>query len=176
MIKIAISGPHGSGKTILINKMKDSFESFDKTVYVVEEIARKCPHPLETIKSQRWIWENQIKEEIKASKSNCDIILYDRTLLDNLLYYMDLLESNQFDPVFNSFWYYTINWMNFYKYISVLPMNPEFIVDDGFRITDMNKTIEIDKLFIKYLKPYMNIDINRHNYRKKIEEILNDKN
>ena len=174
MIKIAIAGIHGSGKTTLINKMKESFESFDKTVYVVKEVARKCPHPLETIKSQKWIWENQLKEEWKMQYLNYDIILYDRCLLDNLLYYMDLLDKYEIDFVFKSFWYYTQKWMNTYDYISVLEMNPEFIIDDGIRITDINKTIEINKLFIKYLKPYMNIDINRFNYKEIIMEIIND--
>jgi nicotinamide riboside kinase len=177
MIKIAISGPHGCGKTTLINEMKDFFKSFNKAVYIIEEVARSYSYSsLETIESQRWIWENHIKEEIKTREANYDIILCDRCLLDNLIYYKYLLNQQEIniDPVFASFWNSTKIWMNTYDYISVLPMNPEFIVDDGFRIIDMNKTIEINKLFIKYLKPYQNIDINRFNYEEVIMEILND--
>ena len=176
MIKIAIAGIHGSGKTVLINEIKESFESFDKSVYIVEEMARKCPYPLETIESQRWIWESQLKAEIQASQLNVDIILCDRTLLDNLIYYKYLLINQNIkdDWIYNHHVTETKFWMKTYDYISVLPMNPEFIVDDGFRITDINKTIEINKLFIKYLKPYMNININRNNYKNKIMEILNE--
>ena len=175
MIVIAIAGCHGTGKTTLINYIADFLKSIDKSVYVLEEVARKCPYPLETIESQRYIWEKHIKEECKGYQSGCDIILCDRTLLDNLIYYKYLLNDKS-DPVFEAFTDYTIKWMNnIYNYISVLPMNPEFIVDDGVRITDINKTIEINKLFIKYLKPYQNININRFNYREVIEDIINER-
>ena len=62
--------------------------------------------------------------------------------------------------------------METYDYISVLDMNPEFIINDGIRMTDIDKTIEINNLFIKYLKPYQNIDINRFNYKKIIKEMI----
>lgn len=172
MIKIAIGGIHGTGKSTLINKTKELIESLGKSVYVVKEVARIWPLELGTIESQRWIWEAHINEEIKGYKSEYDITLCDRTLLDNLLYYKYLLGDKP-DSVFSALMDCTINWMNTYDYISVLDINPEFIVDDGFRIVDMNKTIEINKLFVKYLKPYQNININRYNYEDKIMEILN---
>lgn len=171
MIKISIDGIHGSGKTILLNNIKNYLESIGKSVYLVKEIARKCPYQLKSIKSQRWIWENHIIEENIAIESNCDIILTDRTLISNLIYYKYLLKDQE-DHTFNNMWIYTKRWMGTYNYISVLDMNPEFIVDDGFRITDMNKTIEINDLFIKYLKPYQNININRFNYKEIIMEII----
>lgn len=176
MIKIVIDGIHGAGKTTLINNIKNFLESIDKNFYVIKEVARKCPYPLETIKSQRWIWNAHKKEEKKivfnGHINNINFILYDRSLLSNLLYYKYLLNGKN-DFIFNKMWDYTKKWMQLYNHISVLPMNPEFIVDDGFRIIDMNKTIEINKLFIKYLKPYQNIDINRFNYEEVIMEILN---
>ena len=173
MIKIAIAGIHGSGKSTLINNIKNFLESMDKSVYVLEEVARKCPYPLGTIKSQKWIWEAHINEERKGRQSECDIVLCDRTLLDNLIYYKYMLECNeQTDSIFEALTDYTIKWMNTYDYISILDINWEYIVDDGLRIVDINKTIEINKLFTKYLKPYQNIDINRFNYKEVIMGIL----
>lgn len=170
-IKIAVGGIHGNGKSTLTNNIKNFLESLDKTVYYVKESARLCPYKLTTIKGQRWTWESHINDELKGYKSKSDFILCDRTLRENLIYYKYLL-NNQIDPVFEALNDYAINWMNTYDYISILDMNPEFIVDDGFRITDINKTIEINELFIKYLKPYQNIDINRFNYKEKIMEII----
>jgi len=177
MTIIAISGIHDSGKTTLLNKIKDIIPT-NKSVYIIEELARKCPYPTcedATPKSQRWIWEAHIKEEQKAYKSKCDIILCDRTLLDCLIYYEYLL-NNEYDPIFNALYNYTIKWMNTYDYISVLDINYEFIkndINDNCTISDINKTNEINELFIKYLKPYQNIDINRFNYKEVIGDILN---
>jgi len=171
MIKISIAGIHGSGKTTLIHKIKKLIESYDKTVYHVDEVARRCPTTLGTIESQRWIWESHINEEIEGALSDCDIILCDRTLLDNLIYYKYLL-NGEFDPIFLALSNYTIDWMKTYDYISFLKMNPEFIINDGVRITDINKTIKINELFIKYLKPHENINLNRFNYGEKIIKII----
>ena len=173
MIKIAIAGIHGSGKSTLINNIKNFLESMDKSIYLIKEVARECPYQLGTIKAQRWIWKAHINEERKGHKSGCDVILCDRTLFDNLLYYKYLLNDKN-DFIFNQYWKYIKQYMSTYNYISVLDMNPEFIIDDGVRITDTNKTIEINKLFTKYLKPYQNIDINRFNYKEVIMEILDD--
>ena len=149
------------------------FKKYNISIYHVKEVARECPYQLGTIKAQRWIYEAHINEERKAQQSGCDIILCDRTLMDNLLYYKYLLNDKS-DVIFDLFWNFTKRWMNTYDYISVLDMNPEFIIDDGVRITDINKTIEINKLFIKYLKPYMNINIDRFNYKEIMMEIIND--
>lgn len=177
MIKIAIDGIHGSGKTTLVNNIKNYLESINKNVYLVGEVARKYPYKLGTIRAQRWIWEAHINEELKGYNSNCDVILCDRTLLSNLIYYKYIIKDQPInsDSVFDAFLNYTRQWMKTYTHISILDMNSEFIVDDGFRITDIDKTIEINNLFIKYLKPYQSINIiNRFNYKEKIEKILND--
>ena len=173
-IKIALSGIHGNGKTTLCGKMRSVFESSGKSVYLVKESARECPFPISentSVEAQKWIWEEHIKEENCGHESDCNIIICDRTLLDNLIYYKYLLKNNP-DPVFEALTDYTQKWMKTYDYISVLPMNPEFIVNDGVRITDINKTIEINELFIKYLKPYENIDINRFNYKEVIRSFI----
>ena len=171
MIKIAIAGCHGTGKSTLINNMIEEFDQYGLQVYRVNEAARECPIKLGSIDFQKWVWEAHIKKELDGHNSKCDIILCDRTLMDNLIYYKYLLNDKP-DPIFEALTDYTQKWMGTYNYISVLDMNPEFIVDDGFRITDMNKTIEINKLFIKYLKPYQNIDINRFNYKEIIRELI----
>ena len=174
-IKIALSGIHGNGKTTLCGKMRSVFESSGKSVYLVKESARECPFPISentSVEAQRWIWEEHIKEEVKGSLSNCDIILCDRTLLDNLIYYKYLL-NDEYDPIFVALTNYTIDWINTYDYISVLPLIPEFIKNDGVRIVDMDMTYKINDMFMKYIKPYQNIDINRFNYRKIIEDIIN---
>lgn len=175
--KIAIAGIHDSGKTTLLYKIRNYFIELDKDVYVIEESARKCPYPsceLGTPKSQRWIWEAHINEERKGRQSECDIVLCDRTLMDNLIYYKYLL-NDKVDPIFEALTDYTLKWMDTYDYISVLDINWKYIakdINDDFTISDKDKTIAINKLFIKYLKPFQNIDINRFNYKEVIMEIL----
>jgi thymidylate kinase len=181
MIKIGISGCGDSGKTTLCNNMKKFIESQGKDIYLVKEVARECPYLISensTATAQRWIWEAHINEEHKAQQQSCDIILCDRTLMDNLLYYYYLLD-NKPDPIFDALCYYTKDWMNTYDYISVLNINPEFIkqdINDPITIKDEKMINGINELFMKYLKPYQNIDINRFNYKEIIMEILNDNN
>ena len=180
-IKIAIAGTHGSGKSTLIRNMIDEFEKYGVSIYHVDESARKYPYELGSTKAQRWIWEAHINEELKGHKSESEIIICDRTLLDNLIYYRNILNNKKIDidPIFAALWDSTIQWMNTYDYISVLNLNWDFIrndLNDKLRIKDENQTIRINELFTKYLKPYQNIDINRFNYRSKIEMIINDYN
>lgn len=177
MIKIGISGCGDSGKTTLCNNIKEFIELQGKSVYLVKEVARECPYPINentTIEAQRWIWESHINEEIIGHKSGCDIVLCDRTLMDNLLYYKYLL-NNKSDPVFEALTDYTQKWMNTYDYISILDMNPEFIkkdINDPLTIKNSEMINNINNLFITYLKPYQNIDINRFNYKEIIMEII----
>ena len=179
MTKIGISGCGDSGKTTLCNNIKKFIELQGKSVYLVKEVARECPYPINentTIKAQRWIWEAHINEECKSHESGCNIIICDRTLMDNVLYYQYLL-NNQNDVIFDLILNFTKRWMKTYNYISILDINPEFIKNDiNDPITIKNKEMinDINELFINYLKPYQNIDINRFNYKEVIMEILND--
>lgn len=179
MFKIAIAGNHGTGKTTLLNNMKIFIESLGKSVYLVKESARECPFPISedtSDKSQRWIWKEHLRHELNAESENPDFVLCDRTLMDNLIYYKYLVDSryNGCDLIFDKFVEYTKYWINTYDYISVLPMNLEFLKNDGKRIIDIDMTYKLEDLFIKYLKPYQNIDINRFNYKEKLLEIINE--
>lgn len=175
---ISLAGIHGAGKTTLLNKIKYYIESkLNKTVYLIPESARECPYPISentTIQSQIWIWKEQLRKELNAYAHNQnDIILVDRTLMDNLVYLKYyLLRYNLTDPIFDILYNYTKYHMNTYDYISVLDLNIGFIKDDGIRIIDTNMTHEINDLFNFYLKPYQNININRFNYKEKLVEIL----
>ena len=88
---IAVTGVHGSGKTTLCGKLADAIREIGLDVAVGGEVARECPHPtgLETTrKAQDWICDAHYKMEGQLRAENHDVVIFDRTVLDNVLYAM----------------------------------------------------------------------------------------
>jgi len=88
-MKIAIVGTHSTGKTTLINTLAQALEAAGKKVVIVPEMARLCPFPINeetTAEAQKWILENQIKEENSIDDSEA-VVICDRGTIDNFAYF-----------------------------------------------------------------------------------------
>lgn len=87
-MKIAIIGAHSTGKTTLVNKLKEKLDSLGKKVIIVQELVRYCPFPINeetTIDAQKWIMQNQITKELEVDHSD-KILITDRATIDNFAY------------------------------------------------------------------------------------------
>jgi nicotinamide riboside kinase len=88
---IAVTGPHGSGKTTLCGKLADAIRELGLDVAVGAEVARDCPYPVSlgtTREAQNWIYEAHYRMEGVLREGEHDVVIFDRTLLDNVLYAM----------------------------------------------------------------------------------------
>lgn len=90
MIKYAMSGSHGVGKSTSVYKLAYDLkmQHTDKEVGIFLENARGCPLPVNkesTVTSQLWIFGNQISREVELSKIY-DYLVCDRTVVDVVAY------------------------------------------------------------------------------------------
>ncbi len=163
-IKIGLCGTHGSGKTTKAKELYDRFVDDNKTTYVVQEVARSCPHALGTVEAQEWIWDRQISQEMYAMSLDVDVVICDRTVMDNLMYYRDIIENSigfdSINPVTAVRWwdlyYAAIAWMPTYTQVIRLPLNLEWLqADDPIRPKDVAYALRIDALFDRFVQPYV---------------------
>lgn len=87
-MKIAIIGTHSTGKTTLVDRLKETFESVGKEVIVVRELARTCPLEINeetSLQAQKWILINQIEKENEHDHTE-KILITDRATVDNFAY------------------------------------------------------------------------------------------
>ena len=87
---IAVTGIHGSGKTTLCENLAKAIRDIGLDVAVGAEVARNCPYPvsLETIReAQNWIYDAHYEmEAMMRNRDQHDVVIFDGTLLDNVLY------------------------------------------------------------------------------------------
>lgn len=154
MKKIGIMGTHGTGKTTLAFDLalKYKKENPHQNVKIMTEVVRKCPYPINeasTQRSQRWIWAAQMVAEIDGMMN--DILVCDRTILDNLAYSKNL----GFDHILLDFMEASVSWMLTYEKIYWLRPNNNFMcADDNIRSTDVNFQKNIDKILERWIKRF----------------------
>lgn len=157
MKKIGIIGTHGTGKTTLAFDLalKHKKENPSLNVKMMAEVARKCPYPINeaaTQRSQRWIWAAQMVAELEGMKN--DVLICDRTILDNLAYSKNM----GFDHILDDFLEISIAWMLTYEKTYWLRPNDKFIcADDKVRSVDINFQKNIDQILVGWIKKF---DIN----------------
>ncbi|NHZ73466.1 MAG: AAA family ATPase [Nitrospirae bacterium] len=86
--KLAFVGSHGVGKTTLCYGLAARLKARDIHLEMVREVARRCPLPINqetNLAAQSWILHTQIAEEL-AAQSEYDVVLCDRSVLDNYVY------------------------------------------------------------------------------------------
>ena len=167
-IKIGLCGCHGAGKTTKAKELSDRFVDDNKTVLVVDEVARSCPYALGTIEVQEWIWTEQMAREKYAMTCDVDVIITDRTVFDNLMYYYDILDNlfgadahTSYQERWRDLYRQAINWMPTYPQVIRLPLNLEWLqADDPIRPKDVAYARRIDALFDRFVQPYVTPDNN----------------
>ena len=159
-IKVCLCGCHGSGKTTLVRKMRKEFEQDNKTVFVVDEVARSSPYKLGTVRAQSWIWHNHYAKEVEGMASGCDVVLCDRSLADNLCYLKYIVDKtpNQYSKeTFDFLYAATREWMKTYDVLRRLPLNEDRILNDDDEVRGHNLVYarEIDAIFDELLDPFV---------------------
>lgn len=140
-MKIALIGTHGIGKTTLCFDLAARLKRRNNDVDLVREVARRCPMPINestTTSAQAWILHTQIAEEIAAEAAH-DVVIADRSVLDNYCYMMHASGPS-------SFWEGVIEqWLPTYDLLVHVPLwsTPSF---DGVRAIDPRFQNEIDSL------------------------------
>lgn len=152
MKKIGILGSHGNGKTTLAFQLAAEIKTADpqKTVSILPEVARKCPFLVNensSINSQRWIFHKQMLVEIEHSGD--DVLVCDRTILDNLAYSQVLGYTYLVETYFTQ----ALNWMKTYDELYFMrPDKP--MSDDGFRSTNEKFRTDMDKILAFWVNAY----------------------
>ena len=164
MIKVAITGVQGSGKTTIVKQIVAELSNYGKAI-MFEEPARKCNSPINTettIKSQEFIWNEHVLSELRSIQKNPDYLICDRTLMDNLVYYKRMLITKGIQSEsFDSKYLLTVPYMKTYDIIIRLPLNKERILnaDDNIRDKDIKFAVEIDRLFDDMVQPYVTTNV-----------------
>ncbi len=140
-MKIALIGTHGAGKTTLCFEIAARLKRRNVDVEVVREVARSCPLPINqetTTAAQEWILHTQMAWEIEA-ESRHDVVLCDRSVLDNYCY---LVHAAGSDPAWERF---LDHWLPTYKILVHVPVfaAPSF---DGVRAVDPTFQHQIELL------------------------------
>ena len=162
-IKVGITGTHGTGKSWKAKELHDHFVEVNKMVSVVDEVARSCPYKLGTIQAQEYIWHTQMERETHAMKQDVDVIITDRTCMDNLMYYRAIIDDIA-DPHdwWESFYRWQTlyeeakAWMATYDQVIRLPLNLEYLkADDPIRPKDPVYAWRIDRSFDRFVDPFV---------------------
>jgi nicotinamide riboside kinase len=140
-VKIAFIGTHGVGKTTLCYDLASVLKRQGVHVDIVKEVARLSPLPINqktSLEAQTWILATQIAEEIRSA-SQADVVVCDRSVLDNYAY-MVLACGRQ-----KGLEGFVIHWMKTYDVLFKVPVSGAPAAD-GVRDTDEFFMRSIDRL------------------------------
>jgi adenylate kinase family enzyme len=140
-MKLAFIGTHGVGKTTLCYDLAAALKRQGINVDMVTEVARLSPLPINrktSLDAQTWILTTQVAEEIRSSAHH-DVVVCDRSVLDNYAYLM--LGCGRHKPIER----FVDHWIKSYDLLFKVPMSGGAI-EDGVRDTDEFFIRSIDTL------------------------------
>ncbi len=140
-MKVAFIGTHGVGKTTLCYDLAASLKRQGVNVDIVKEVARLSPLPINrktSLEAQTWIFVTQIAEEIRSGSQH-DVVVCDRSVLDNYAYLM--FACGRQKPIER----FMDHWMKTYDLLFKVPVSGEASAD-GVRDTDEFFVRSIDQL------------------------------
>ncbi len=157
MIKVALIGAHGSGKTtacldIALGLKKEGVG----VVKILDEVATELPrlpgfaiNESTTELAQRYILLEQMRGEIfYEAKQNIDVLICDRGSIDNYAYFK---RGGFSDSVLDSF---VREHAKSYDALFKIHPDSKYLKDDGIRSTSRPFQIEIDGIVTKILKEW----------------------
>jgi thymidylate kinase len=145
-MKIAFIGTHGVGKTTLCYDLASALKRQGVHVDIVKEVARLSPLPINqktSLEAQTWIFMTQIAEEIRSGSQH-DVVVCDRSVLDNYAYMMFAFGRQR---AIESFMYH---WLKTYDLLFKVPVSGA-LTADGVRDTDEFFARSIDQLVDRLL-------------------------
>jgi AAA domain len=147
ILKLALIGTHGVGKTTLAYELCSLLKKSHHNVELVTEVARQSPFPVNaatTLEGQLWILHAQIAAELDAARRAPHVIT-DRAVLDNYCY---LVNKFGRQPQLESWLAW---WMNTYRVLVGVPPVATEIPSDGFRSEDRAFQQRIHETLIELL-------------------------
>ena len=145
-MKVAFIGTHGVGKTTLCYELAAALKREGVHVDIVKEVARLSPLPINqktSLEAQTWIFLTQMAEEIRSASQH-DVLVCDRSVLDNYAYLM--LACGRQLPIER----YMHHWMKSYDLLFKVPFEGQ-LAPDGIRDTDTFFAEAVDQLVDKLL-------------------------
>ncbi len=146
-MKIAFIGTHGVGKTTLCYELAAALKREGVHVDIVKEVARLSPLPINqktSLEAQTWIFFTQMAEEIRSGSQH-DVVVCDRSVLDNYAYLM--LAFGRQLPIER----FMHHWMKGYDLLFKVPFTGQ-VAADGVRDTDTFFAEAVDGLVDKLLE------------------------
>jgi nicotinamide riboside kinase len=160
-MKIAFIGTHGIGKTTLTYELCTRLKKQDMDVGYIEELARRCPFPINegtSLEAQTWILTMTIVKEIELSKIYKHTIC-DRSVLDNYAYLY-----NKFGHI-PALYDLAKYWIRTYDLLVKVPINEQYLKADGVRSVNLSFQRVIDNRIDELLaethtsySPYSDMD------------------
>jgi predicted ATPase len=155
MLRIALTGSHGVGKTTLINALAPRLSAQGRIAICREAprlIVDQIGDPLffrrenNQISRQSLIFLEHVMEERRAS-GDSDVVISDRTLVDHLAYTQALFPEFVNTPEARTYRRLAFESLDYYAAIFQLPI--EFLpVDDGVREADIDFQKQIENTII----------------------------
>ncbi|OYQ33773.1 hypothetical protein CHU95_15680 [Niveispirillum lacus] len=151
MLRIAFTGPHGTGKTTLIKAIAPQLVSVGRVTIcreaprlIIEKLGDSEFFRRENNKPSRQalIFLEHLMEERRA-ESNVDVVISDRTLVDHLAYTLSLFPETANSPEVKIYENLAFESLTTYDAIFQLPIE-FFPEDDGVRESDTLFQRQID--------------------------------
>jgi len=160
MFKFALTGMHGSGKTTLLSKIEKELSSRRISCVRVAEVAQTCPLQIglnTTFDAQTWIFTEQMQQEIIAATYGAQVVLCDRTLIDNVMYLRRLVDlengtGHDHNGTVRAMHRLAMEWTSTYDYVMRLELNLGWLLE---RDKD-NGTVEELTSFAKVIESWFN--------------------
>ncbi|EKG0012803.1 AAA family ATPase [Vibrio cholerae] len=180
MKKVLITGVFGTGKTSLIDFLKNTLNGMGKRVKVVSEVARNCPFDLnkkQTILSTSWLVMAQMENEISFSKinNNYDYVIFDRGIPDIIAHAKFITKNNPNDNLYMD----KLEGLGkasliSFDYIFLSKRSDRFKIDnDGLRVDDKLYQESLEEIHIDYLNNCQSSYIPLvENNKDRVEQIL----
>ena len=153
-VKIAFIGTHGTGKTTRAYELCQALSKRGYRVTFNEEIARKCPLPINEnspLETEDWILSAEIKHEVESSYKY-EVVVCDRSVLDSFAYKQYRIGEN--NPRTLMWKTLVREWMKTYTHLFYTPPNDAYWVEDGTRSLNQAFRANVDALLVKLIQEF----------------------